>query len=186
MAKASHALVGAVLTALAFGCSERFEWRELRSDAGFVALLPGRPQAVTRDITMGSQRTAMTIWSSGIGPTIFAIGTAALAPTALHDAAARSATLGFFRDALIRNVGASEILRGSAAPAPPGIGTRKLLAAEEFEAVGRSGADGRKSRLAARMFIVDDRFFQVVALGAEGEIPPTALDTFFSSFRLTP
>jgi hypothetical protein len=33
--------------------------------------------------------------------------------------------------------------------------------------------------------VVDDRFFQLVALGAEGEIPPEALDTFFTSFRLT-
>lgn len=176
----------AVFSALSAGCSERFDWRELRTDAGLVAMLPGRPQAVTRDIAIGAQRAAMTIWSSGVGPTIFAVGAATLPPPAVQDEAALSATLGFFRDALVRNIGAGGTLRRTAASAPPGIGTRKLLAAEEFEAQGQSGPDGRKSRLAARMFIVDDRFFQVVALGAEGEIPPSALDTFFSSFRLTP
>ena len=69
-------------------------------------------------------------------------------------------------------------------PLPPGD-PRRLLASESVEAFG-PGPDGRKSRLAARFFIVDDRLFQVVALGADGEIPPDALDTFFTSFRLTP
>jgi hypothetical protein len=34
------------------------------------------------------------------------------------------------------------------------------------------------------LFVVDDWLFQVIALAAEGEIPPEALDTFFASFRL--
>jgi hypothetical protein len=40
--------------------------------------------------------------------------------------------------------------------------------------------------LAALFFIVDDRLFQLIALGGEGSIEPQALDTFFTSFRLTP
>jgi len=40
--------------------------------------------------------------------------------------------------------------------------------------------------LAARFFIVEDRLFQLVALGGEGSIDPQALDTFFTSLRLTP
>ena len=39
-------------------------------------------------------------------------------------------------------------------------------------------------QLTARLFIVDDRLFQVVALGAKGEMSPESLDTFFTSFRL--
>jgi hypothetical protein len=45
---------------------------------------------------------------------------------------------------------------------------------------------GRPAQLAVRLYVVDDRLFQLVALGAEGEIPPQALETFFDSFRLTP
>jgi hypothetical protein len=39
-------------------------------------------------------------------------------------------------------------------------------------------------QLAARLFIVDDRLFQVVALGARDELSPEVLDTFLTSFRL--
>jgi hypothetical protein len=57
------------------------------------------------------------------------------------------------------------------------------LTAEAIEATGRD-SNGRAVQLAARLFIVDDRLFQVIALGADGEMSPDALDTFFSSFRL--
>jgi hypothetical protein len=172
------------LAAGTFGCSERFEWREVRADEGFVALLPGRPQTVTREIELGGQRAAMTMWSTGTGATMFAVGTVRLPPAAMADTSARKATVAHFRDALVRNIGATQSTpRGLPALAS---GARKPLADEAFEAVGRQAADGRKSRLAARVFIVDDRLFQLVALGAEGEIPPETLDTFFTSFRLTP
>lgn len=177
-------VVIALTVLLALGCSPRFEWREVRGD-GFAASLPGRPQTVTRDVDLAGARVAMTMWSTGIGPTIFAIGTARLPASAIADDAARAAALAYFRDALVRNIGATDatVRTGSPPPLPVG-GTRRLLASSAVEAVGRPGPDGRKSRLAARFFIVDDRFFQVVALGAEGEIPPEVLETFFTSFRL--
>ncbi len=140
---------------------------------------------ITRDVDTGTQRASMTMWSTGVGPTIFAVGTARLSPAAVADDAARAATLAFFRDALVRNIGGTDPVRPAALPSLLLTPGRNLLAADAFETVGRAGADGRKSRLAARLFIVDDRFFQVVALGADGAIPPDALDTFFSSFRLT-
>jgi hypothetical protein len=176
-------VVVALTVLLALACSPRFEWREVRGD-GFAASLPGRPQAVTRDVDIAGARVAMTMWSTGIGPTIFAIGTATLPASAIADDAARGAALAYFRDALVRNIGASDATVRTWTPTLPVGGTRKLLASSAVEAVGRPGADGRKSRLAARFFIVDDRFFQVVALGAEGEIPPEVLETFFTSFRL--
>ncbi len=43
----------------------------------------------------------------------------------------------------------------------------------------------RPNLLAARFFIVDDRLYEVIALGGEGgDSEPNALDTFFTSFRL--
>ncbi len=67
-------------------------------------------------------------------------------------------------------------------PYPCAIRAR-VLAAEALQAAGRDPG-GRAVQLAARLFIVDDQFFQIVALGAEGEISSDALDTFFASFRL--
>jgi len=68
---------------------------------------------------------------------------------------------------------------------PPGS-RQQVRAAQAVEARGRAGPDGRSAVLAARFFIVDDRLFQLVALGGEGSIDPQALDTFFTSLRLTP
>ena len=174
----------AALALLSVACSQRFEWREVRVDEGAVAALPGRPQSVTREVDVGGQPVSMTMWSTGVGATMFAIGAARLPPALTADPAARAQAIAHFRDGLLRNIGGT--VTTSAPPSlalPPG-GTRKLLASEAVEAAGRPGPDGRKSRLAARFFIVDDQLFQVVALGAEGEIPPEVLDTFFTSFRL--
>jgi hypothetical protein len=178
----SALLAGTVLVALA--CSPRFDWREVRTNDGAVASLPGRAQSVTRDVDVAGQRVSMTMWSTGVGPTMFAVGSARLPAALAADATARSQVMAYFRDGLVRNIGGTVT---SSTPVPlPLPGARRLLASESVEAAGRPGPDGRKSRLAARFFIVDDQFFQVVALGAEGEIPPEVLETFFTSFRLAP
>jgi len=177
--------IAAVLAALlVLACSQRFEWREVRVDPGAVAALPGRPQSVTRDLEVGGQPVSMTMWSTGVGATMFAVGVARLPAALSAEPAGRAQAIAHFRDGLLRNIGG--VATAAAPPSlalPPGS-ARRLLAAEAIEAVGRPGPDGRKPRLAARFFIVDDQLFQVVALGAEGEIPPEVLDTFFTSFRL--
>ena len=144
-------------------------------------LFPGRPQTVVRDVEFHGSKAQMSMTSTGIGATMFAAGVARLPAATVADASARQKSLGHFRDALVRNIGGQGV-RQSAAPKLDAA-SQPVLLSEAIEATGRL-ADGRNSRLAARFFIVDDRLFQVVALGAEGEIPPDALDTFFTSFRL--
>ena len=65
----------------------------------------------------------------------------------------------------------------------PPASSRRLYVAEAIRATGRDSS-GRPVQLNARLFVVDDQVFQVVALGADGEISADALDTFFTSFRL--
>ena len=167
-------------------CNPTFNWREFRSPDGFVVLLPGRPQTVVRDTQLAETVVQMSMTSTGIGGTLFAVGSARLPRPQSDDAAQRQRVLGSLRDALVRNVN-GKIVKTSpailAAPPQTSGGARQVVAAEAIEAVG-SDSNGRAVRLAARLFIVDDRLFQVVALGVEGEIPPDALDTFFTSFRL--
>ena len=128
----------------------------------------------------------MTMRSTGVGPTMFAVGAAKRPSPLSGDDAGRAQAIAHFRDGLVRNIGGTVTASTKAPLSLPAGTARKLLASESVEAVGRAGPDGRKSRLAARFFIVDDQFFQVVALGAEGEIPLEVLDTFFTSFRLAP
>lgn len=178
--------VGVVAAAaLLAACSPKFDWREIRSaEGGFVVHLPDKPQTVARDIDFDGGRIAMTMTSSGVGPTMFGVGVARLPAQATADPAAVGRAVAFFRDALVRNIGGSVT---SQRPAPlAAAGGRTLRAAEAVQARGKIGADGRAAQLAARFYVADDRVYQVVALGAEGELSDDVLETFFSSFRLLP
>jgi hypothetical protein len=164
-------------------CNPRFNWREFRSPYGFTVVLPGRPQTVSREITLPDAKVQMSMTSTGIGATLFAVGAAELPSGLSADLSARQRAVTHLRDALVRNVNGSLSKSSVATLSVPAGDSRKVLTAEAIEATGRDSS-GRAVQLAARLFIVDDRLFQVVALGAEGEIPPEALDTFFASFRL--
>lgn len=164
-------------------CNPTFNWREFRSADGFAVAFPGRPQTVSRDIKLPDGTVQMSMTSTGIGATLFAVGAASLPPGLSAEPLARQRTIEHLRDALVRNVSGNITQSSAAALLVPVSDSRKVLAAEAIEAAGHDPG-GRAVQLAARLFIVDDRFFQVVALGASGEISPDTLDTFFTSFRL--
>ncbi len=142
--------------------------------------LPGRSQTVSREVVLPDAAVHMSMTSVGVGATLFAVGSAQLPPNISSNAQARQRSLALLRDALVRNIN-GKVVRGSALELT--LHPHKILAAEQIEATG-SNANGRAVRLAARLFIVDDRVFQIVALGADGEISSDVLDTFFASFRL--
>ncbi len=172
----------ALIVAASTGCSPTFNWREFRAPDGFAVMLPGRPQTVTREVKLPDATVQMSMTSTGIGATLFAVGAAQLPGALSAEPEARQRTIAHMRDALIHNVGGSIIKTSPAALPVPAGDSRKVLAAEAIEASGRES--GRAVQLTARLFIVDDRLFQVVALGAQGEMSPEALDTFLTSFRL--
>ena len=171
------------LGVIATACNPTFNWRAFRSADGFAVVLPGRPQTVSREVRLPDGVVQMSMTSTGIGATLFAVGVAQLPSGLSSEAPGRERAITHLRDALVRNVN-GRIINSSAASlsVPPGE-SRKVLAAEAIEAAGRDSG-GRAVRLAARLFIVDDRLYQVVALSAEGEVPPDAIETFFTSFRL--
>jgi hypothetical protein len=175
-------LVGALAVLAGMACSPRFNWREIRlAEARCVIALPDKPQTAQRDMDFGGQKVTMEMTSTGVGPSLFALGVARL-PAAALAPGRLDATVAWFRDGLLRNVQATLAdTRSVALAAPAG---RTVRIAQAVRAQGQIGA-GRKAVLAARFYVVDDRLYQVVALGAEGEIPADALDTFFDSFRLT-
>ncbi len=179
------AVAGLWCALLLAGCSERLEWREWRSPDGYSVLLPGRAQTVARDVEFEGNRLPVTMTSTGVGASMFAVGVVHL-PAAVHaDAGARERAITHFRDALVRNIGGTVTTTGPAALALPPGSSRAVQATQAVEARGRT-ADGRPAALAARFFIVDDRLFEVIALGGDGSIDPLALETFFTSFRLQP
>ena len=166
------------------GCAPTLNFRDVRiSEARCAIALPGKPQTVTREIAFAGQSLPMTMTSTGIGATLFALGHARL-PAAALTADALAQTVAFFRDGLLRNFRAA----ATAAPAaPPPLATpagRVLRTSQALAAQGQA-PDGRPTALAARFYVVDDWLLQVVALAVRGEVSAEALDTFFDSFRLT-
>ena len=180
------ACVLALALMLLASCSERLEWRELKSPDGYGVMLPGRAQTVARDVAFEGHQLPVSMTSTGIGSAMFAVGVARLPAAVAADAAARERTIAHFRDGLVRNIGGAVTAAGPATLILAPGSTRELRAAQSVEARGRAGANGQAAQLAARFFIVDDRLYEVIALGGEGAIEPNALDTFFTSFRLQP
>ncbi len=170
---------------LAIACSPRFDWREIKSaEGGFALLMPEKPQTVTRDVAFDGRTISMTMVSTGVGPTLFAAGVARVPAEAVAPAQL-DATLAKFRDALVRNIdGQTTRVEPIALPAAAAAG-HAARGGEAFAARGHVGTDRRAGELAARLYVVDDRVYEVVAMGAEGELTADALDMFFSSFRLT-
>lgn len=179
-------------TVAIFGCSPKFDWREVRSAAdAYTVSLPGKPQIVTRDLELplaaGPQKVSMTMTSTGVGPTMFAVGVAHLPAGVPQDAATLQASIAFFRDGLLRNIGVRSAERETTPPAGR-IAPAALRASTSFEArgqLGRPGETPEPARLAARIYVVDDRLYQIVAMGRAADLPDQEIETFFTSFQLT-
>lgn len=154
-------------------------------------MLPGRAQVVARDVVFEDQRLPMSMTSTGTGASMFAVGVAKLPPALADDAAARERVIAYFRDALLKNIGAPSFEPDRARLVKPPAAPQTLRAAQGIRAqgvaarTGGSGKDGTAARLAARWFIVDDRLYQLTALGGDGAIDAVALETFFDSFSPT-
>lgn len=176
----------ACLAAAVAACTPTFDWREVASADGYRVLLPGKPLRQAREVQVpslnGTRAVLLAMTSAGVGSTLFAVGVAALPSATVQDPVALQSTLAWFRAGLLRNVAAEEV-REMAAPTL----SRPARAGLAFEARGRlsrPGEPARPARLAARLYVVDDRLYQVVAMGAADALPDIAIETFLTSFRL--
>lgn len=178
--------VGVLLLAVALlAACARWNWREVRSvEDGWSASFPDKSQLTERDVSVLGRSLPMRMQATGQGATLFAVGVMHLPPEIARDPAQRFALLAWIEDGLVRRFALRDLQRTEPALyVPPG---RQLLAATAFSARAAVGAERRAGTIAARLFIVDDRLYQVLALGAEGELPPEVEDNFLASFRLLP
>jgi hypothetical protein len=190
MVRTSFSVLAVVVLA---GCSPKLDWREVRSPADTYAVsLPGKPQVVTRDLEVplasGAQKLSMTMTSAGVGPTMFAVGVAHFPAGTAQDPATVQASMAFFRDGLLRNIGVRSAEKETTPPAGR-LGASTLRGSTAFEARGQIAKPGERpepARLAARIYVVDDRLYQIVAMGRAADLPDHEIETFFTSFQLTP
>lgn len=155
------ASLSAVLLA---GCSPTYNWRDYTSaDGAFKVLFPAKPATHTRAIDLGGIKVDMTMTAAEVEGTTFAVGTA-VAP----DAALAQATLPAMRQALLRNIGASD----------PGV---KDGAPLDVDAVGKGNSG--PVRLVGRFLAKGTRVYQVIVVGTPGAMPPEHTEQFLSSFK---
>lgn len=173
-----------LVTLLLLACT-RWNWREVQSiDDGWAATFPGKVQLSEREVRLPGRSLPMRMQATGVGSALFAIGVIRLPPDLVDDAQGRAALLAWFEDGLVRRFDLRDLQRGQHTLVVP-LG-RTLHAVSAIDAQASVGAERRAGRIAARLFIVDDRLYQVIALGAESELPPDIRENFLASFRLLP
>ena len=160
-------LVLPVLAALVLaGCSPAYNWRDYNSpDAPYQAMFPDKPVTHKRSINLDGLTVDMTMTAAEIDGTVFAIGSAE-AP----DAAQAQAAVAAMRTAMVNNIGAT-ITR-----------EEKKDAAINIDAKGMQ--NGAPMRLVGHFESRGTRFYQVVVMGKEKNVPQDEVDMFMSSFKL--
>lgn len=172
-------LVLPVLAALALAaCSPKYNWRNYSSpDAPYTAMFPDKPAAHTRSIDIDGMTVNMTMTAADIEGTVFAIGNAE-AP----DAAKAEAALAAMKTALVKNIGATVTKEKVASAAAAGASGLSRSAAIDIEAKGMR--NGVPIRLVGHFESRDKRFYQVIVMGQEKNMPQDEVDMFMSSFKL--
>lgn len=152
---------------------------------GYVALFPGRPKEASRQIQFDSGMIQMTVMSAGKGRTLFGVGVVHLPPEAIASPEATQATTQRFGEALLASAHSRWLRQDHTLPAlrpqvrAVGRGAVAVWARSDPSLKQTSGP----TQLAAHVFIVGDRLFQITALGDE-TLTQTDLETFFGGFKL--
>ncbi len=159
-------------------CSPTYNWRDYSSqDAPYRVMFPDKPSSHTRPIDLNGLNVNMTMTAAQIEGTMFAVGSAE-AP----DEARAQAALAAMKTALVRNIGATiksekpgkTSVQAGAAPMPG--------AAIDIEAVGVQ--NGVPMRLSGHFEARGKRFYQVIVMGKQKNVPQEQVDMFLSSFKL--
>ncbi len=161
----SFALVAALALA---GCYPELDWREFNSpEGGFTVLLPSRPARASRELVLAGGKTTMHMVSAHAPEMAFGVGYADL-PAGTDPARA----LDEGRTALVKNIGG----RVTAERALEGV------TGVEFEADGEAG--DHPMRLAARVIVYGNRYYQVVLVARTARAGEVDRTIFPGSFKL--
>jgi len=149
-------------------CYAELDWREFNSpEGGFTVMLPSKPARESRELVLAGGKTTMHMVSAHATEMAFGVGYADL-PQGTDPARA----LDEGRAALVKNIGG----RVTAERALQGV------VGVEFEADGEAG--GNPMRLAARVVVSGNRYYQVVLIARAARAGEVDRTIFPGSFRL--
>ena len=128
-------------------------------------MFPDKPVTHKRSINLDGLVVDMTMTAANIDGTVFAIGSAE-AP----DAAKAQAAVAAMRTAMVKNIGATVTRE------------EKKNSAINIDAKGMQ--NGAPMRLVGHFESRGTRFYQVIVMGKEKNVPQDEVDMFMSSFKL--
>jgi hypothetical protein len=168
----------AVLGLLALGGCTRSEWRELAiSDAGFSVLMRGDPHYARQQVKTPAGPMFADAYSSDRPDSYFAAGYADY-PLGLVLASPPEQVFAGVRETWVRRISGKIVASDSK------LKLHGKYPGTEFTAEGKmNGAD---AFVQGRLYLVDQRLYQVIAMGRKSEVPQATVNRFLNSFRLIP
>jgi len=167
--RTSGALLALAAALAVAACYPELDWREFASPEGrFTVMLPSKPARESRELVLAGSSTTMHMVSAHAPEMAFGVGYADLPPGA---DAGRVIQEG--RAALLRNID-GVVVAERALNSDTGL---------EFEAEG--AAEGKPMRLAARVLVSGNRYYQVVFVARAARAGEVDRALFPGSFRLT-
>jgi hypothetical protein len=175
-----------VVTLAACGGSQ---WRDLEvSEGAFAVLMRAEPHYVRQDIDTPAGKMTAHLYSSDRPDSYYAVGYADY-PLSLVAGTPPEQLFAGIRDTWVRRIEGRLVASDTSlklAGKHPGL---------EFSAEGTSARGSKVSDAAgkpietfvqARLYLVDQRLYQVIAMGRKGEVPQGDVNRYLKSFRLVP
>jgi hypothetical protein len=165
---AAVALFGALLLG---ACSPALDWREVRAEAGALALFPCKPVKETRSVLLTGVKTAMTMRACQADGVTYA-----LASAEVGDPARIAPALAELKSSLAGNIGGT-------APAARPLALPGMTPSPEAQRVDSQGAlpDGAPVRQSSAFFARGTWVFQAIVMGPKP--PADAVETFFEGLK---
>ena len=170
-------LVLLALCATAVSCG-RSEWRTIDvAEGAFRVLMPGQPHIANQQFETPAGRMSAHLYSSDRPAAYYAVGYSDY-PLAFALGENPDKIFNGVRDTWLRRIGGrltGPVRKLTLAGKYPGL---------EFTAEGK--AKGADAFMQARLFLVDQRLYQVIAMGRKNEVPQGDINRFLNSFALVP
>ncbi len=165
--------IAAALLAIC-ACTPTFDWRDTRAENGaFVVLMPTKPTVFTKPVLLNGQQFPMTMTAAEVQQVMFAVGS-----LNVPDAAMAEATLKAMKDALLKNIGASDSKEKTT------VSTADHSITIEVSATGAPDAKGQPRVLFAHFVAKDTLLVQALVAGPQKAVNAELVDTFLTSLKV--
>ena len=170
------ALLALCLAVLA-GCGPRSEWQELAvPDGGFSVLMRGPPLVTPQHVDTPAGRMSAHLYSSDRPDAYFAVGYTDF-PLALAVGSEPEKIFAGSRDTWVKRI------QGRLVSSSP-LKLAGKYPGMQFTVEGTY--QERPAIVEGRLYLVDQRLYQVIALTRQGEMPQGIVNRYFESFKLIP